>query len=78
MERICAWHEQNFGFVLRMGETEPFEDKSETGGICPVCSARLQPQGDELLRLLMLQSEIKRRDLVELLNYCHGRSKWNI
>ncbi len=37
MIRVCAWHKKNFGFELKMGEVEPFEDKGETHGMCQEC-----------------------------------------
>jgi len=39
MKVVCAWHKKNFGAELAMGEKPPFEDKSVTHGICPVCAA---------------------------------------
>jgi len=44
MKRICAWHKQNFGFELDMGEVFPFDDPSPTHGMCPECLAKSFPE----------------------------------
>lgn len=39
MIHICAWHKPK---PKVLGEVPPFEDTSETHGLCPDCAARLK------------------------------------
>jgi hypothetical protein len=38
MIKACAWHPQEFGKVLFMGEIEPLDNKAVTHGICKDCA----------------------------------------
>ena len=37
MKVRCAWHKENFGFVLFLPDKPPFEDHGVTDTICPEC-----------------------------------------
>jgi len=50
----CAW----CGKYL--GEKEPYEDKSETHGICPECRAKYFPKNNSSSPLTILRDDLKR------------------
>jgi len=37
MKVRCAWHKENFGFVLFLPDKPPFDDHGVTDTICPEC-----------------------------------------
>ncbi len=39
MLKRCTWHEKYFGYVLMMGEKQPYSDLSITDTMCPRCVA---------------------------------------
>ncbi len=36
----CAWHPVYFGHSYVLGEKEPYDDDSQTDGMCPKCEIK--------------------------------------